>query len=413
MTAALPPHWPSQTPSSQALSSRTISSRTIVQIASNLDSWGGLEIHLLHLACQLRERGHRVIVAGRPGRFVLSRAQALGLETFEATVRRQTDWTDFKRYREFFRRENVDIIHAHTQDDALVPAAAARLAGVPASFLTWHLPFPFHKRARGRLMLALLHRRLIAISGSVAEMHLRNGVDPKKLEVIHHGTDIEAFCRLTTDPSSVRASLGIAPGELAVGIVGRVASEKGHRNLMEALQLLAERDIRLCAVVAGDGPHLAALRQEAADREKRDGETRGGAKSRVVFTGFREDINNVIAALDIVAVPSLWPEPCSAVIQQGMALGKPVVGTRTGGTPEMIADGETGLLVPVGDSAALAAALGCLAEPALRRQMGEAGRRRVEAHFTLHAMTDKIEALYQREYENACGRATLRRAPAS
>ena len=365
---------------------------TIVQIASNLDSWGGLEIHLLHLSCQLRERGHRVIVAGRPGRFVLSQAQALGLETFEATVQRQTDWTDFKRYRDFFRRENVDIIHAHTQDDGLVPAAAARLAGVPASFLTWHLPFPFKRRVRGRLMMAALHRRLIAISGSVAAMHLQNGVGPKKLEVIHHGTDVEAFRALTQDALSVRTSLGIKPEELAVGIIGRVASEKGHRDLIEAVHLLRGHALGLCVVVAGDGPHLESLRQEAADREN------SGAGSRVIFTGFREDINNVIAAVDIVAVPSLWPEPCSAVIQQGMALGKPVVGTRTGGTPEMIAEGETGLLVPVGDPAALASALKQLADsPELRQAMGEAGLRRVEAHFTLRAMTDRIESLYRCE----------------
>lgn len=360
---------------------------TVVQIASNLDSWGGMEIHLLQLGVQLQGRGHRVIIAGRPGRFVLARAQALGLETFEATVRRQSDWTDFNSYREFFRREKVDVIHAHNQEDALVPAAAARLAGVPASFLTWHLPFPFRERTRGNLMLALLHRRLIAISGSVREMHLRNGVNPDKIEVIHHGTDVEAFRVLTSDVSALRAALGIAPNELAVGIIGRVAPEKGHRDLFEAVRLAG--NLRLRIVVVGDGPDLEKLRQEAVE---------SGLSNQVIFTGFRDDVNNVVAALDIVVVPSLWPEPCSAVVQQGMALCKPVVGTRVGGTPEMLTDGETGLLVPVSDPSALAAALTHLAEaPELRQKMGEAGRKRVEAHFTLHRMTDKVEALYRSE----------------
>ena len=364
---------------------------TIVQVASNLDSWGGLEIHLLQLGVQLRDRGHRVIIAGRPGRFVLARAEALGLETFEATVRRQSDWTDFGHYREFFRREKVDVIHAHNQEDALVPAAAARLAGVPASFLTWHLPFPFRKRTRGRLILALLHRRLIAISNSVREMHLQHGVDAKKMEVIHHGTDVEAFQRLTGDVPALRGSLGLMPKDIAIGIIGRVAPEKGHRDLFEALRLLEKSRLRI--VVVGDGPDLEKLKREAAEN---------GLSSRVIFTGFRNDVNNVIAAVDIVAVPSVWPEPCSAVVQQGMALGKPVVGTRTGGTPEMIVDGETGLLVPVGDVSALAAVLTCLSEtPELRKKMGTAGRRRVEAHFTLRGMTDKVEALYRRELEQA------------
>ena len=362
---------------------------TIVQVATNLESWGGLEIHLLNLAEQLRARGHRVIVAGRPGKFVLSRAQALGLETFEATVKRQSDRTDFGRLRGFFRREKVDVIHAHNQEDALVPAAAARLAGVPASFLTWHFPFPFRSRAKGRLILALLHKRLIAISSSVQDMHIENGVTPGRMEVIHHGTDVEAFRTLTADVPALRAALGLAPEDLAVGIVGRVAPEKGHYVLFEALRLLADRHPRLRAVVVGDGPDMPALRRDLAAM---------GVAKKVVLTGFRDDVNNVIAALDIVAVPSTWPEPCSAAVQQGMALSKPVVGSRTGGTPEMILEGETGLLVPPSDAAALADALGRLAaSPDLRQGMGEAGRARVEAHFSLRRMTDAVEALYRRE----------------
>lgn len=361
---------------------------TIVQVASNLESWGGLELHLLNLSVQLRSRGHRVIVAGQPGRFVLVRAQALGLETFEATVRRQSDWTDFRRYQDFLRREKVDVIHAHNQDDALVPAAAARMAGVPASFLTWHLPHPFRNRARGRLILALLHKRLIAISGSVRDMHLENGVAPGRMEVIHHGTDVEAFRTLTADVPALRASLGLTSEDLAVGIVGRVAPEKGHRDLVEALSLLSDRHPCLRAVVVGNGSDMPNLQREVSEN---------GLGRRVVFAGFRDDVNNVMAALDIVAVPSVWPEPCSAAIQQGMALGKPVVASRMGGTPEIVADGETGLLVPASDPGALAEAISRLADsPEERRRMGEAGRARVEAHFTLQRMTDAVETLYRR-----------------
>jgi glycosyltransferase involved in cell wall biosynthesis len=182
--------------------------------------------------------------------------------------------------------------------------------------------------------------------------------------------------------------LGLAPDDIAVGIVGRVAPEKGHRDLLEALRLLADRHPCLRVVVVGNGPDVPALRREVSEK---------GLGARVVFAGFREDVNNVIAALDVVAVPSVWPEPCSAVIQQGMALGKPVVATRMGGTPEMVADGENGLLVSASDPAALADALGRLADsPELRRDLGDAGRTRVEAHFTLSRMTDEVESLYRR-----------------
>ncbi len=366
---------------------------TVVQIATSLDGWGGLEIHLLNLADQLRARGHRVVVAGQPGRFVLARAQEMGLETFEATVRRQSDWTDLGRLRDFLRREGVDVVHAHKNEDALVPALAARLAGVPVSVMTSHLPFPFKRRVRGNLILALLHRCLITVSESLRDLHVRHGVSPRRIETIHHGTDTDAFRAVSRDAHAVRCSLGLASDDLAVGIVGRVAPEKGHRDLFQSLRLLADRHPCVRAVVVGDGPDLVDLRREA---------TTGGLAGRVVFTGFRDDVHNVINALDVIAVPSVWPESCSAVIQQGMALAKPVVGSRTGGTPEMILDGETGFLVPPSDPVALADALARLADaPELRRRMGEAGRARVDAHFTLRGMTDAVESLYRRELGKA------------
>lgn len=378
---------------------------TIVQVASNLASWGGLEIHLLNLAVQLQERGHRVIIAGQPERFVLSRARALGLETFEATVRRQSDWTDFGRYRDFLRREKVDIIHAHTKDDALVPAAAARLAGVPVSVVTWHLPFPFRSRLGGNLILALLHRRMIAISGSVRDRHIENGVPARRIEVIYHGTDTEAFRAVTIEADAMRGLLGLAPGDIAVGIVGRVAPEKGHRDLLEALRLMAVRYPHLRAVIIGDGPDEPYLRQKA--REK-------GIFEKTIFTGFREDVKNLINALDIVVVPSVWHEPCSAVIQQAMALSKPVIGSRMGGTPEMVQDGVNGLLIPASDPYALAAALARLAdEPDLRRRMGGAGKVCAEEKFTLRRMTDEVESLYLREYQKVRGIQATPRAEKS
>jgi glycosyltransferase involved in cell wall biosynthesis len=115
-----------------------------------------------------------------------------------------------------------------------------------------------------------------------------------------------------------------------------------------------------------------------------------------------------------VAVPSTWAEPCSAAIQQGMVLGKPIIGTLSGGTPEMIVEGKTGLLVPVEDANALAEAIGTLAGDAnLRMQMGVAGRERVEALFSLSVMTDKIEALYQSEYAKARGARALQKVTAA
>ena len=368
----------------------------ILQVAGSFTNWGGIELHLLNLGVQLRRRGHRVWVSAQRGRWVQQKALSLDLPVLEVSGRSQQDWSDFRRYYDLFRRERVDVVHTHGNRDMLVPAVAARLAGVPVVVTTWHLPKPFHTPRGGRIIMSL-YNRMIAVSNSVRDMHLRHGVAPDKVQVIHHGTDVAAFQAVTHVRETSRASLGIPPDRIAVGIVGRVSPEKGHRYLLEAARTLGER-FPLHYVVVGDGPDEGAVREHARAL---------GLADRVSFAGFRDDVNNAINALDIVAVPSIWNEPCAAAVQQAMVLSRPVIGTAVGGTPEMVVEGETGLLVPPEDAGALADAIACLTDASLRTKMGIAGRARAEAAFSLAVMTDRVEGLYYAERERGLARRVL------
>lgn len=369
-------------------------SLSVLQVATGFPSWGGTELHILNLSDQLRLRGYDVTIACRPGRWVEEQAMQMGIKTVPIRVMRQGDWQDFGKLRRYLRENKTDVMHAHWSLDMVVPGFAARMEDVPVRILTRHMPYPFKSPLGTFLYSRILFTRMVTVSNSVRETLLKCGVPPEKVQVIHHGTDIEAFAKTTIERKVTRQELGIPEDCVAVGIVGRIAPEKGHAVLLDALSKLGDRyPLRL--VIVGSGPDEAVMKQKIQTL---------GLTGKVVFTGFRDDVNNVIAALDIVTVPSTWNEPCSAVIQQGMALSKPVIGTLTGGSPEMILDGETGLLVPPSDSAALAGAVETLARDAfLRRRLGTAGRERVESHFSLQIMTDKIEALYRREYENARG----------
>jgi glycosyltransferase involved in cell wall biosynthesis len=129
----------------------------------------------------------------------------------------------------------------------------------------------------------------------------------------------------------------------------------------------------------------------------------------VIWVPFRNDVNNVINALDIITVPSTWEEPCSAVIQQAMAMSKPVIGTKVGGTPEMIVDGETGLLALPNNAEQLANAMRTLVlDTTLRLKQGEAGADRVRELFTLQRMTSRIEDIYRAELSRS-GRTGAKR----
>ncbi len=379
-------------------------SLSVLQVATGFPSWGGTELHILNLSEQLRLRGYDVTVACRPGRWVEERATAMGLPTVPIRVMNQHDWQDFGLLRKFLSEHKTDVLHVHWSSDIVVPGYAALREHVPVRIMSRHMPYPFKNRIGSFLYSKILYTRLVTVSNSVRETLIKCGVPGDKVQVIHHGTNVEAFAKITEDRKDVRAALGIPEDSVAVGIVGRIAPEKGHAVLLEALQKVHAR-YPIHLVIVGNGPDEELIRDRAGEM---------GLSGQVLFTGFRDDVNNVINALDVVAVPSTWNEPCSAVVQQGMALSKPVIGTRAGGTPEMVVDDGTGFLVPPSDSEALAEAMARLAGDAfLRKRLGAAGKERVEELFSLRVMTDKIESLYQREYENARGAMALQKALAS
>jgi len=376
----------------------------VLQIATGFENWGGTELHILNLSDQLQQRGYEVTIACRPGKWVESRAQQMGLATVPIRVLKQQDWQDFGPLRRLIREKQIDVLHVHWSTDVVVPGFAAVMEHVPVRILSRHMPYPFKNRLGTYLYSQVLFTHLVTVSDSVRKTLLKCGVPENRVDVIHHGTDVGKFIQTTRSAQDVRKELGIPVDSVAVGIVGRIAPEKGHKILMEAASILGDR-YPISYVIIGDGPDSDLIKNMAKSLKIED---------RVFFAGFRDDVNNAILAMDIVTVPSTWNEPCSAVVQQAMALNKPVVGTLAGGTPEMIVEGETGLLVPPSDAPALAEALGKLAGDAfLRKRLGAAGRERVEALFSLQVMTDKIEELYQSEYRNSRGAEALQKALAS
>ncbi len=365
-------------------------------MGSGFPAWGGTELHLLNLAEQLQMRGHHVVVAARPGKFVNQEANKRGLRVALLTVERQWDFKDAQEFRRLMQREKFDVVHVHWSTDYVVGPLMARRIGVPVVLMSRHSPYKL-KSALGRFLYEkVLFNRIIALSESVRRTLLGQGLNPDKVITLHHGTDTAAFRKTTVDPLVVRSEWGIPPDAFVAGMVGRIAEEKGWETFLRAVA----KTPKMYAVLVGEGPQSEDAKKLAAEL---------GIENRVVFAGFRSDVNNAMNALDVHVLASIWEEPCAAVVQQAMALSKPVVGTNLGGTPEMIADGETGLLVPPQDADALAKALATLASsPEKRTLMGAAGRIRADKLFTLSGMTDRIEALYRELLAARTGTVTTR-----
>jgi glycosyltransferase involved in cell wall biosynthesis len=230
----------------------------------------------------------------------------------------------------------------------------------------------------------------VAMSAAIRDEFLAAGVAVEKIAHIPHGVDTGRFS--PPDPAArpeLRARFGLPPDAVVVVYTGRLLRGKGLEDLLEAVARLAPAlpELRLLLVGSGDGQSLSvedALRRRAAQPD---------LEGRVVFAGRIDDVEHALQAADIFAFPSLF-EALGLSLIEAAACGLPAVGARTGGIPDVIEDGRSGLLFPPGDVAALQSALGVLvADPARRATMGVAARRIARARFDAAAALSRYRAL--------------------
>lgn len=340
---------------------------------------GGAEIHVATLAEKLRERGHEVLVICPRGRPLLAELEARGLPVRAPRTFGKLDPLTLARLTCWFRRLRPHVIHTHLSTASLLGSAAARLAGLPTVATV-------HGLNSRTCFTRATH--IIAVSNAVRQHLVGQGLPEDRITVIHNGVDLKLLSR-PYDRAGLRRAWGLPPSAPLLVTVGRLVPEKGHRDLLHAFGRLARhpewRDLRL--LVVGAGVLLPSLEAEAEAR---------GLSDRVIFAGFQRDVPPFVQAADIFVLPSLR-EGLSLSALEAMALAKPVVACRVGGTPEVVVEGETGLLVSPANSEELAQALDrLLRAPDQARAMGEAGARRVRDAFDLEQMVSKIEGIYRR-----------------
>jgi len=292
-----------------------------------------------------------------------------------------------------FRRERFDIVHTHTSKAGMLGRTAARIAGVPIVVHTPHgnifdgyfSPLKTQLFIAAERWAARRTDRIIELTPGGIDEHLARGIGRREQFVsIFSGIDLSPYELARTARTKTRAALGLRDDQFVVGAVGRLEPIKGFTYFMDAAEVIAPRAPRACFVHAGDGSEASVLRSRA-----------GSLNGRVKFLGLREDVPALMAAFDVLVVPSL-NEGMGRVILEAGAAGTPVVATRVGGIPEIVRDGETGLLVPPKDAPSIAGAVLQLAgDPAKAATMGAAARSHVAPDFSLERMVMRIEALYE------------------
>jgi glycosyltransferase involved in cell wall biosynthesis len=360
--------------------------------------FSGAERALMVLLEHLDPTRFRSIVAlGTRGQLGVE-LRARGIATAHAPiaysgVRSAPSWLwSVGRLVQLARKERARVIHANDVPSFQPGGYAARLLGLPA--LT-HVRFP-DTRAGFAWFLKPGFDRALFVSAALRDAALGEapGLFERKSDVVYDGVRIpdlpdEAARR------ALRAELGLPHDRVLVAFTGQVSEIKGIWEFIDAAGILAARNVPATFVVLGDD-----LKGKGALRERAEAlVAQRGLADRVRFLGFRADAPRLIPCFDIVTVPS-HIEPLGNATLEAMAAGRPVVGSRVGGIPEMIVDGVTGTLVPPRDATALAAAVEALVHDAGRRRaLGEAGRRRAAECFGAEAHARRVQAVYERLLE--------------
>ncbi|MBI4589248.1 MAG: glycosyltransferase family 4 protein [Candidatus Rokubacteria bacterium] len=358
--------------------------RTVLVLSNHGEIVGGGEVSLLSLLTDLdRSRWAAVVVVPSDGA-VAAGARALGLSTQIVplpSLRRPGPRMlgSVATLRRLVRELDVALLYANGSRAMVYAGLAGRLAGRP---VVWHVRVADSDQLLDRL-LARLARAVIVNSRAVARRFA--WVPPGKVRCIPNGVDLARFSPREPAPG-LRRSLRLPAAAPLVGSVGRFVSYKGYAHLVEAARLVEQVMPGVHWLLVGDGE----LKQELEEQ------CRGlGMEAQVHFAGWREDIPDILALCDLFVLPSLG-EHFGRVLIEAMAMAKAVVATDSGGVPEIVLHGETGLLVPPGQPKALAeAVLALLEDPARARGLGAAGRRRAESEFSLLRHVKSVEALYR------------------
>jgi len=338
---------------------------------------------VIYLINALHERGQDNTIVCPPDSGIDGVARQAGIRVQNLFCAGDLDLPFAYRLSQFLKELRPDIVHCHSRRGADI------LGGLAASIAD--IPTVVSRRVDNtemRLMAALRYRpfrKVIAISSAIRDVLLDRGVEEERLVVIRDAVDTTAFVN-KAECDAFQREFSLSKDHFVIAAAGQLIPRKGHRYLLQAVADLEDRYPQLRLVVFGDGYLNNQLRAQSASL---------GLGDVVQFAGFRDDLDSFLGCFDLFAHPAL-AEGLGVVALKAAAAAVPVVGFEAGGMVEAVAHERTGVLVPSGDSDALAVAISrFIDDPDLGRRFGEAGRRRMQDEFSLETMAEQHLALYK------------------
>jgi glycosyltransferase involved in cell wall biosynthesis len=352
---------------------------------------GGVQLQILYLLKEYnRNVFNPIVCCFGPKEELGEEIEKLGLDFIPLNIKRSHRFSPkiITELHRLMKKRHIHIVRAHRYRASLYGRLAALLARVPVIITSVHDNYRKDLRLGRRIANRILSRvtdKIVAVSESVRrDVTKYDGLDPSKILVIYNGVDASKF---TPDGKfhNIREEFSIANSDIVVGSVGRLVPAKGLEYLIEAVSHLGKEINNIKLLIVGHGSLLDSLR---------DGAREHGINERVIFTGKRRDIPDILSGIDIFVMPSL-AEGLGNSLLEAMAMCKPIIATAVGGMPELIKNGVNGILVPPRDPDTLAAAIKTLIENRyLATKMGQAARNFVLNNYDIKEITQKWQSLY-------------------
>jgi glycosyltransferase involved in cell wall biosynthesis len=348
-------------------------------------TWRGGQSQVRYTVLGLRERGHKAVLVAQPDGELLKRMSE-GLDLVPLGPRKEVDLAAAWRLSRVLKKMSPVVIHAHDPHAVSMAATALSIASPsprPVLVASRRIEFRIGHNSFSRWKYSEVDH-FLAISAAVRDRLVADGIPARKISVVHEGVDVERVVHLPN--GNVHAALYLPTHAPVVGTIGALVAQKAQHHLIDAAAIVTKEvpDVRF--VILGEGE----LRPSLEEHIKHLHLTR-----HVFLAGFRPDVLELLKDFDVFALSSIQEGLCTSLID-AMAASKPAVATAVGGVPEVIADGETGFLVPAKDDKALAERIvRLLKDQGLRQRMGEAGLARARQHFTVERMVQATADAYE------------------
>ncbi|MEW5820714.1 MAG: glycosyltransferase family 4 protein [Cyanobacteriota bacterium] len=359
--------------------------KNILFIANRLD-FGGAEAYVLSIANEIQKRKYKVFVASSGGKLVQQLEEGIKHFTIPADAKKPLKILQCSlMLRKIINSNSINIVHTNSVITCLI-AKIASLGSKTIIINTAH-SWGINKKPLSAKIVGFSADKVVAVSASTADSYIKNGLKKNKVLVVHNGIDTEKFQRINNEKIlKIKNSLNIDPEKFIIINIARMEeARKGHEVLLESAKIVIEKYNNVHYLLLGDGYLRPGLENKVKNLN---------IARNIHFLGNRTDVVNLLSSSDIFCLPSDW-EGLPLVIAEAMSCKLPIIATAVNGVPEIVVDNETGFLIKPRDPKVLSEKIIFLIEnPEVRAKMANNGYKRVNDHFSLKNLVNRLESIY-------------------